>query len=40
MADELSERYGDLLTGSYEALRIDMHNLFQHLHLDTISVAA
>jgi hypothetical protein len=24
----------------YEALRIDMHNLFQHLHLDTVSVAA
>jgi hypothetical protein len=24
----------------YEALRIDMHKLFQHLHLDTVSVAA
>jgi len=24
----------------YEALRIDMHDLFQHLHLDTVSVAA
>ena len=24
----------------YEALRIDMQNLFQHLHLDTVSVAA
>ena len=24
----------------YEALRIDMHKLFQHLHVDTVSVAA
>ena len=24
----------------YEALRIDMQNLFQHLHLDTVRVAA
>ena len=24
----------------YEALRIDMHKLFQHLHLDTVSIAA
>jgi hypothetical protein len=30
----------DAVDRDYEALRIDMHNLFRHLHLDTVSVAA